>query len=158
MIFRFRNWSHLDSIQINFSQGGDIIMSNLAIVSIISGLFFIAIRSPLIFSPETTAVYYRKLIASNKRIRILGTFMAMLSLAMISSAQHSDQTAANIISIVGWLIVFLALPVLLIFPSFYKWLADFFFDTFSDSIILPIKGIIDVCIGAYFVYIGIWVF
>ncbi len=129
-------------------------MSNLAIVSIILGVFIIAIRSPLILLPETTMIFYRKLTANKKRIRILGTFMAMLSFAMISSAQHSDQVAASIISIFGWFIVLIAVPFLLIFPSFYKLLAEFVFEIIDNSIILRSMGFIGTAMGIFFIYLG----
>ncbi len=61
-------------------------MSNLALISIIFGILIIVGRSPLLFAPDITLRFIRKVINKKIILRILGIPTALLGLVMITSA------------------------------------------------------------------------
>lgn len=132
-------------------------MNGLALISILIGILFIVIRAPLIFAPETTKAFYLKLVASNTRIRIMSLCLAAVGTAAIMAARGSDQTAALIILILGWLWVLAAVFFLLIFPSLYRRIAEAFLQA-MDNLILRLLGFFAVLLGAFFIYLGLVVF
>ena len=74
-------------------------MSGLAIVCILTGIFIIAARGPLIFWPEPTREFYLKLISSNNRSRVLGLFLGLIGGAFIVASRASDHEAAVFIQL-----------------------------------------------------------
>ena len=130
-------------------------MNSLATVSVFVGILLIMVRGPLLFAPEATLQTYRKLIADETRIRIIGVFAAMLGVAMISSAWGADQPAAIIISILGWIVALVA-PLLLMLPAFYQYLADSFLDMSTAA--ARVIGVLSVAVGGFFIYLGLRVF
>jgi hypothetical protein len=71
-------------------------MSSLALISVIYGILIVVNRLPLVLVPQATTRFYRKLLADDTRIRIMGVLGALLGLAMIISAWRSEQSAALI--------------------------------------------------------------
>ncbi len=130
-------------------------MTNLAIVSIVIGILAIVLRSPLIFAPDATTDFFKKLIANTTRIRIMGLCLAVLAPTLIVTAWGSDQIAAKVLLVLGCVWA-LAVVFLLIFPSAYKLVAEFFID--MDSSILRGIGVLGVIVGAIFIYLGFAVF
>ncbi len=128
-------------------------MKELAIVSIVLGSVIILSRGPLVLAPDATLRVYRKLLATNTRVRIMGTCMLPLSVAMIVLAQGSELTAAWIISVIGWYMALMTVFVLLIFPSAYRQLALSLLEAVSQAI-RPL-GAIGVGIGVLFIWLGL---
>lgn len=74
---------------------------------------------------------------------------------MLISAWGADQPAALIIRVIGW---FLALTAAceMIFPSLAKAIGGFFWNI--GGMAARIAGILSVGLGAFFIYLGLWVF
>jgi hypothetical protein len=133
-------------------------MSSLAIISIVFGVFIVAVRTPLIFVPEATVAIYRKLISTNTKIRIMGICLVPLGLAMITIAMDSQQAAAMIIVVFGWIVAFIAVVLCLLFASIYKKIVEEFLDAIDDSSVFRLIGIIGTALGAFFIYLGLFVY
>jgi hypothetical protein len=133
-------------------------MSSLAIISIVFGVFIVAVRTPLIFVPEATVAIYRKLISTNIKIRIMGICLVPLGLAMITIAMDSQQAAAMIIVVFGWIVAFIAVVLCLFFASIYKKIVEEFLVAIDDSSVFLLIGIIGTALGAFFIYLGLFVY
>ena len=132
-------------------------MNGLALISILMGVLIIISRGPLIFAPEIMRKFYMKLIATSTRIRIMGLCITPLGAVAIMVARGSDQTASLIISVIGYIMVLIAVFFMLIFPSLSKQVADAFLEA-MDNLMLRILGLLAVCLGALFIYLGLAVF
>lgn len=130
-------------------------MSNLSLISIIFGIIIIIGRSPLLFAPDITLKLIRKVINKKIILRILSIPTALLGLVMITSAWGSDQLAALIILVLGWIIVFGAI-LELIFTSFIQRIAKSIWD--MNNSIAQILGFLSLVLGAFFIYIGFVIF
>jgi uncharacterized protein YjeT (DUF2065 family) len=128
-------------------------MTALAIVTTLVGVVIITARGPLIFAPRATLRFYRKLLATDARIRIVGLAAAGLGLALASSAHASDGTTAAILAGFGWLIAGIGGLVMLLFPSAYRSFTESILEILEDGM-RPI-GIIGVAIGLIFVWTGL---
>ncbi|MBL7177769.1 MAG: hypothetical protein ISS66_18265 [Desulfobacteraceae bacterium] len=132
-------------------------MDDLAIICIIVGIFLILSRGSLIFAPDAMLRFYRKLLATNFRIRIMGIVFLILPLAMILAARGDHRDGAEIILGLGYLFGFVVVVFPIIFTSIYKLIADAFLDA-TDNVILRGLGAISLGIGIYFIYLGVAVF
>jgi uncharacterized protein YjeT (DUF2065 family) len=133
-------------------------MSKLALVSIIFGTIIILTRGPIIFAPEAARKFIlESIFSSNTRIRIIGIFVVVLGMIMINVAQGYDLNAALIIKYLGWYLLIVAFPILLVFTSIYK---DIVINIMGnmDVLILRIIGIFGVGLGALFIYLGLDIF
>jgi hypothetical protein len=132
-------------------------MDDLAIICIIVGIFMIISRGPLIVAPDTTLRFYRKLLATNFRIRLMGLIFLVLTLAMILAARGDRRDGAEIIMVLGYFYSFIVVVFLIIFTSLYKLIADAFLNA-MDSVMLRGFGTIALGIGILFIYLGVAVF
>lgn len=131
-------------------------MNKLALVSIVFGVFIIAVRGPMIFVPETVLDLFRKIIESNKRIRVFGLFVLPIGLAMIFAAWGSTQPGALAFLVLGCIITAVTLVFLLIFPAAYKAIAEIVLDL-DESVFRGI-GILGVLLGIGLIYLGVAVY
>ena len=127
-------------------------MSAVSVMSIIFGIVIIVGRAPLVVAPGATLQLIRRII-NNKGS--LGIFTAVLGLALIAAAWNADQSAALILSWLGWLI-FCAALVELIFTAFVQRIAISIWSMKNTT--ARIVGLVAVIIGAFFIYLGIAVF
>ncbi len=130
-------------------------MTNLAIISIVFGSVIIVGRAPLIFVPEASLRFIQKLVDDEKRIRIMGIFVSLLSLAMIAGAWGADEPAAAIIKVLGWILAFGAAVELLV-PSAVCGFAGMIWNMSVSS--ARVIGVISVAGGAFFISLGFWCF
>jgi hypothetical protein len=77
---------------------------------------------------------------------------------MAYAASGSDQGAAWVISILGWLWLLAAVFLLLIFTSLYQRFALGILDALDDPAVMRVLGAISVLFGALLVYLGVGVF
>lgn len=130
-------------------------MSAVSVMSIVFGIIIIFGRAPLVVAPEVTLQLIRRIINNKGTLRIAGIFSAVLGMALIAAAWGVDQSAALILSWLGWLI-FCAALVELIFTAFVQRIAISIWSMKNAT--ARILGLIAVVIGAFFVYLGIAVF
>lgn len=128
-------------------------MTGLAVVSILLGVVIILSRGPLVLAPEGTLRVYRKLLATNSRVRIMGVGITALAVAMILLSRGHELTSARVISIMGWCIACVAVFLLLLFPSAYRQLAESLLDATSQAL-RPV-GAIAVGVGVLFIWLGL---
>jgi hypothetical protein len=131
-------------------------MSSLALISVIYGILVVVNRLPLVLAPKATTEFYRKLLVNNTGIRIMGVLGTLLGLAMIISAWRSDQSAALIILVFGWLVALASVGLLLLFTSTYKKISKTFLEL--DPTVHRVFGAVVTGIGFFFIYLGLWVF
>ncbi|MEE9280932.1 MAG: DUF2065 family protein [Myxococcota bacterium] len=132
-------------------------MDALAIPCILIGVLVILARGPLIFAPAATLRVYRKLIASDARLRVVGFVLAALGAAVVRSGWGVEGLAAQALSVLGWLLCFAGLAVLL-FPGPWRRVADSVLGIASESVdaaFLRVVGVIAVAAGAGLVYLGL---
>jgi uncharacterized protein YjeT (DUF2065 family) len=126
-------------------------MSAVSVMSIIFGIVIILGRAPLVVAPGATLRLIRRIINNKGALRIVGIFTAVLGLALIAAAWNVDQSAALILSWLGWLI-FCAALVELIFTAFVQRIAISIWSMGNTT--ARILGLVAVVIGAFFVYLG----
>jgi len=131
-------------------------MSDLALVSIIAGTFLIVARVPMIFTPDAMVKFAKMIIANDTRIRSIGGCFLVLSLAMIITAWGSDQTAALVMLIFGSFWTLGSMLTLLIFPSVYRAISEFFIG--MDPLVLRVTGVLGTGLGVLFICLGFWTF
>lgn len=132
-------------------------MDGLAVVSVLFGVVIILLRAPLIFAPERTIEFYRRLVATDTRLRIIGILFAVLALSMIGVAWGSTETAPRVLFFFGWFLAAGAV-VLVGFSPFYRRFAESLLDLMRDGIdplLLRAIGAVAVGVGALFVYLGL---
>ena len=130
-------------------------MSAVSVMSIIFGIIIIFGRAPLVVAPEVILQLIRRIINNKGTLRIAGIFSAVLGMALIAAAWGVDQSAALILSWLGWLIFCAALAEL-IFTAFVQRIAISIWSMKNTT--ARILGLFAVLIGAFFIYLGIAVF
>jgi uncharacterized protein YjeT (DUF2065 family) len=132
-------------------------MDGLAVVSIVFGVLVIVFRGPLIFAPGRTIDFYRRLIATDTRVRIIGVPIAVIGLSMIGLAWDSTETAPRVLFGFGWFLA-VGAAVLLGLSSRWRRMAESFMVLMRDGMdpmVLRFIGVVAVAIGALFVYLGL---
>jgi hypothetical protein len=117
----------------------------LGIVAIAFGIFVLAARAPLVFAPQATLAFSTVPLASNARVRAV-------------TGRDDPGTAATVLSGVGWFLLGVGAPVLLLFPAFYRGLAGSILGLMSDSTdraVLRGMGVLGTAVGLLFVIAGL---
>ncbi len=130
-------------------------MTSTAIITLVLGVLIILSRGPLLFTPARTTAVYRRLFATNARIRVAGVFAALLGLALILAAQGESAVAAHAMLWVGWFLLGGTLLLHIPFPGIVALFADGLFDALADDTTGRVLGAIGVAIGLIFVYVGL---
>ena len=131
-------------------------MNKLAIASVVLGIVVIALRGPMIFSPDAVIKPFKKLIESKTRMRIMGLVFVAPGLALIYAAWGVDHTAARVMLGMGCFIVLIPLFFMVIFPSIYSLIADIVLDW--NPLVFRVIGVLGVGMGILFIYLGLVVF
>lgn len=132
-------------------------MEDLRPVAVVLGVLVIAFRGPLIFAPEATTHFYRSLMATQMRTRILGLVVGLLGIALLVMGWEPQGAVAHVLVGIGWLMALGALFIVLA-PSLYMRLADGVFDwaeSGADPAILRGLGLVAVVLGALLIYWGL---
>ncbi len=132
-------------------------MSALAWLCVAVGALVILSRAPLIVFPAQTLDVYRKLIATDTRLRALGGVVVVLGLGLVALAWNAATTAASFVFALGWLLLAGAI-LLLAFPAFYRRLVESFIDLMTlsaDPAALRLAGAAGTAVGALLVYAGL---
>lgn len=128
-------------------------MEGIALISIIIGILIIVFRAPLIVAPDISMkLFSEKLAVNNNKIRILGIFVLLFGVMVITVGHRSEIVVETLIIILGSIIAIFSIFLLLIFPGVYRRLIDFFSDV--NNAVLRVFGIIGVAVGIFFIYHG----
>jgi uncharacterized protein YjeT (DUF2065 family) len=104
-----------------------------SLAGLILGLVIILMRGPMLISPDWTAALYRRMVASDLRVRCLGVGTLALGVLLLALCWNADQTSASVISFFGWLIVLTSLALCLAFPGSYRNLVHFLLDLVTGT-------------------------
>ena len=131
-------------------------MSTVGIAAIILGIMIFIGRGALVIGPATTLNWFRKLLAKDLTVRLLGVGLVPLGAAMVWAGGTESTGLANIIVIFGWLIIAISAPLLVLFPAGYRFLADLFMpdDVDGDLAGWRILGILGAAVGLAFIFAG----
>lgn len=133
-------------------------MSNLALVSIILGIFVVLSRGPFILSPESTRKFFIEFfLASDARLRTVGISIVLFGVLMIMVSQGHDQTAALVFKYYGWFIAIAATFLHVTFTSITRNIAKNIMESFN-ILTLRILGVLAVVVGTVLIYWGVAVF
>jgi hypothetical protein len=64
-------------------------MNELSLVYVAVGVLVIVVRGPLIFAPAATIDFYRRLLATDARVRVMGVVVGAVGLALIAEGRGS---------------------------------------------------------------------
>lgn len=132
-------------------------MSALAWICIVVGALVIVTRAPLIVYPRQMLELYRKLWATNTRVRWIGALVGVLTLGLIPAAPGASDTAALVLILLG--VTLVAVTIWLLgFPASYRRLADSvtqFVDESVDTALPRAAGVLGTAIGVALIYLGI---
>ncbi len=131
-------------------------MTSTAIITLLLGVFIILSRGPLLITPARTTAVYRRLFATNARIRIAGVCAALLGLALILAAQGRASFAAQAMLCFGWLMLGMTLLLHIPFPGIVALFAEGLFEAMEDNATGRVLGGLGVAAGLIFVYIGLF--
>jgi hypothetical protein len=132
-------------------------MSEVGITSIALGVLIVCSRLPLWVAPAAFLGWFKRVIETNTRIRLLGLIVLAIGAGMIWGSATEHSILASILTIWGWWIVAIGTTGLLIFPGVYHAIA---------SAVLPIKeetslpgwrsiGILGSIVGSLLIYFGV---
>ncbi len=129
-------------------------MSELSLVYVAIGILVVAVRGPLVFAPAATIDLYRRLLATDARVRVMGVAVGAVGLALIAEGRGSG-IATQILFTFGWFMAAVAL-FFVILPAPYRRLAASVLDFAAgiSSSVSRVAGMIGVLIGAFLIYLG----
>lgn len=123
-------------------------------IAIVLGLLVIALRGPLIFAPEATVSFYRNLLVTQTRARVLGLVVGVLGLGLLASTASAQGVVENVLVAVGWLMTLGGVFVLLVPRVCMRvWSGILeFAESGTDPAILRGIGLVSVALGALLIY------
>ncbi len=130
-------------------------MNPVGVVSIVLGVLVVGGRGSLLVAPEATLRWFKGLIATNGRLRLLGGFMLTVGAAMVWAGSPEDSVLAFILEILGWPVVGMSALLLVLFPGVYRAIATPFLPSDTSNLFLwRYVGLMGVIVGALFIYFG----
>ena len=131
-------------------------MSTVGIVSIVLGVLMVFGRGSLLVAPEASLRWFKAVIATNGRLRLLGGFMLTLGAVMVWAGASEDSVLATILTVFGWAIAGISVLLLVLFPGAYRAIANPFVPSeMSGSLFLwRFRGLIGVALGVLLIYFG----
>ena len=116
-------------------------MSVLGIVSIAAGTLGVFIGGSFVVVPATSLRRMEQMIRTNRPIRGVGAFALVLGATMVwagaseggSYDLSSQTTLAFIVSLIGWALVVILTPVLVVLPGFCRDLINAFLPSDSEG-------------------------
>ena len=127
-------------------------MTPLAWTSIGLGCVIIATRAPLLFAPDATVEFLRRLIETSTRMRVCGLVIIPLGGLMVLGSSYEVGTFASFLSGLGWAIMLGCFSVLVLFPGLYRSFATWLIENLGD-VWRPI-GAIGMAVGIAFIWVG----
>ena len=133
-------------------------MSTVGIGFMLLGAFIVCSRGPLLLAPASVLRGFRAMVKTATRTRILGVFLLLLLAAPIIWAGVSEEsTPATALLFIGWSIVGICVPALVLFPRVYMNLVDAVLpaDPGDNLFGWRLLGLVGVIIGAALFQFGV---
>ncbi len=121
------------------------------------GALIIVTRAPLIFRPPETMEFFRGIVATDARARVMGGLYLVLGLACFGATEEASGFARQLLFI--FVVVFLAMAVWALataahFRSTIDRISRFAEERINAAVIRGL-GILGVAVGALLVYVGV---
>ena len=131
-------------------------MSTVGIVSIVLGALVVGGRGTMLLAPEAGLHWFKEVIATNGRLRLLGGFMIVLGVAMAWAGASEASVLASIMTVFGWASIGMSTLLLVLFPGVYRAIANPFLPSDTDNLFLwRFGGLVGVAIGGLLIYFGV---
>ncbi len=133
-------------------------MSTLSIITIFIGSLIIVVRAPMIVFPNRTIEVYKKLTATDSRIRSMGLAAICLAAGAVYLSYNSVYPAARIILFWGYIVGTLTLLFGIVYTSRYREFIVCFVEISENRTLLRFFSTGAVLFGCFFIYLGVEVF
>lgn len=121
-------------------------MSSFAVVLVVFGLLIAITRAPFVFAPVATRDLYMKMFDSDRNLRLLGLFLIGFGVFTTWGTSGYVDGLAPFFYYLGWLMIFVGLGPMALFPGVMRPFAKSVLESFSVSG-LRIIGAFAVTIG-----------
>jgi hypothetical protein len=131
-------------------------MSGVGIASIVLGVIVVCGRLPMVVAPAPTLRWFRRLVSSDSRIRILGACFAPLGAAMVWVGDPADGDLSGVVMFLGFWILGGSLLLLIVFPAAYRSLIEGFMPQEPEGRLIGwrLTGLAGVAIGVILIIAG----
>jgi hypothetical protein len=121
------------------------------------GVFIVCSRGFFLVAPATALRSFRAIVETNARTRILGACMLLLAGPTIWAGNSDESALATVLLFLGWGIVGICIPALLLFPRLYMTIATAVLPIDSNASLFGwrIIGALGVMIGAIAFWFGL---
>ena len=122
------------------------------------GVLVILTRSPLLFAPRRTIHAYMAMVSTDRRIRTMGVIMGVAALSLLMSG-FGDSGTARWPTWILWTVLSVGLSMT-VFSAFWRTYVQDGFGGFAEKLsdgMLRGAGALAVSIGAFLVYLGLYV-
>ena len=131
-------------------------MDPLSILCVLIGTLIVATRGPLILAPTATLRFFKGLLSTNARIRLIAIVGAPMAVALIT-LPLGNGVVAGILRVFGWVWATATLW-LLTSPDSYRRVSGGLLGFIESSVpeaILRMIGVVAVAIGIALIYFGV---
>ncbi len=130
-------------------------MTGTDVTLVLLGVLIIVSRGSLAIWPVATRNVYQRLLKTNLRVRVFGLAILPLPLVIIVANQGEPRgDAAVILTGLGYIIIFVVIVFLFIFPGIYRLVTEAVLDA-MDTVMLRGVGAISTAIGILLIYAGV---
>jgi hypothetical protein len=131
-------------------------VSEVGVVSIVVGVVVVSSRGALLVAPAATLRWFEGLIGTDGRTRALGAFVLTLGATMAWAGASEHSLLATILWVVGWAVVAISTPALVLFPAVYRAIGEAVLpsDAGEDLIGWRLVGLLGVILGGLLIYYG----
>jgi len=122
------------------------------------GVLVILTRSPLLLAPRRTIHAYMAMVSTDSRIRTMGVIMGVAALSLLMSG-FGDSGTARWPTWTLWTVLSVGLSMT-VFSAFWRTYVQARFRWFDEKLsdgMLRWAGVLAVSIGAFLVYLGLYV-
>ena len=132
-------------------------MSMSGLVAAFVGALIICLRAPLVFAPATALRWLGDAFKTEGRTRAFGAVATLIAIPAIWCGVYETSELANVMFILGIFFASVTTLALVVFPSFYMSLVDWFLpEDLSASLFgWRILGLVGVAIGVWILTIGL---
>ena len=124
---------------------------------ILWGAIIVCSRGLLLLAPAATLRGFRAMIRTDARTRTFGTCLVLLAVPAIWAGTSENSTLATVLLFIGWTVVGICIPALVLFPRVYMNVAEASLpaDSITSLFGWRVVGLLGVVIGATLFWFGL---
>lgn len=132
-------------------------MSTVGFGFMLLGAFIVCSRGPLLLAPASVLRGFRAMVKTTTRTRITGVVLLLLAASMLWAGFSEESTPATVLLFIGWIIVGICVPAVVLFPRVYMNLVDAVLpaDPGDNLFGWRLLGLVGVIIGAALFRFGV---